>query len=297
MRRGSLAARRRRDAAWFVLPLLASLAVVAGWPLARTVWLSFTDATLSGGAHDFIGLANYIFLLDDPDWWVAVRNTLVFASISVALETALGLAIALVLDMQIRGRGLLRAAVLVPWAIPTVVSAQLWAWMLHDQYGVINQVLLALGVIEAPRAWLADRTLAMASVIAVDVWKTTPFIVLLLLAALQTVPAELHEAAQVDGAGAIRRFLVVTLPVIRPALLVAVIFRLLDALRIFDLIYVMVGNASSTATMAVYARQQMVDFQDAGYGSAASTLLFALVALATAVFISLGRLTAPPPAR
>ena len=297
MRRGSLAARRRRDAAWFVLPLLASLAVVAGWPLARTVWLSFTDATLSGGAHDFIGLANYIFLLDDPDWWVAVRNTLVFASISVALETALGLAIALVLDMQIHGRGLLRAAVLVPWAIPTVVSAQLWAWMLHDQYGVINQVLLALGVIEAPRAWLADRTLAMASVIAVDVWKTTPFIVLLLLAALQTVPAELHEAAQVDGAGAIRRFLVVTLPVIRPALLVAVIFRLLDALRIFDLIYVMVGNASSTATMAVYARQQMVDFQDAGYGSAASTLLFALVALATAVFISLGRLTAPPPAR
>jgi trehalose/maltose transport system permease protein len=297
VRRASLAARRRRDAAWFVLPLLASLAVVAGWPLARTVWLSFTDATLSGGAHGFVGLANYVFLLDDPDWWVAVRNTLVFASISVALETALGLAIALVLDMQIRGRGLLRAAVLVPWAIPTVVSAQLWAWMLHDQYGVINEVLLALGVIEAPRAWLADRTLAMASVIAVDVWKTTPFIVLLLLAALQTVPAELHEAAKVDGAGAIRRFLVVTMPVIRPALLVAVIFRLLDALRIFDLIYVMVGNASSTATMAVYARQQMVDFQDAGYGSAASTLLFALVALATAVFISLGRLTAPPPAR
>lgn len=295
--RRSIAAQRRRDAAWFLVPLLAALLIVAGWPLARTVWLSFTDASLAGGAHDFVWLENYAFVIEDPDWWRAVRNTLVFASVSVALETALGLGIALVLDAQIRGRGVLRAAVLVPWAIPTVVSAQLWAWMLHDQYGVINETLLVLGVIDAPRAWLADRTLAMASVIAVDVWKTTPFMVLLLLAALQTVPVELHEAAQVDGAGAIRRFMVVALPVIRPALLVAVIFRTLDALRIFDLIYVMVGNASATATMAVYARQHMVDFQDAGYGSAASTLLFAVIALATALFITLGRLTAPPAAR
>lgn len=295
--RRSIAAQRRRDAVWFLLPLLVALLIVAGWPLARTIWLSFTDASLAGGAHTFVALENYAFLIEDPDWWRAVRNTLVFASVSVALETALGLGIALVLDAQIRGRGVLRAAVLVPWAIPTVVSAQLWAWMLHDQYGVINEALLLLGVIDAPRAWLADRTLAMASVIAVDVWKTTPFMVLLLLAALQTVPVELHEAAQVDGAGAIRRFMVVTLPVIRPALLVAVIFRTLDALRIFDLIYVMVGNASATATMAVYARQHMVDFQDAGYGSAASTLLFAVIALATALFITLGRLTAPPAAR
>ncbi|TQF84816.1 sugar ABC transporter permease [Elioraea sp. Yellowstone] len=297
VRRASAAAARRREAALFVVPLLAALAAVAGWPLARTIWLSFTDATLTGGDHDFIGLANYAFLLEDPDWWRAVRNTLVFAAISVALETALGLAIALVLDAQIRLRGVLRAAVLVPWAIPTVVSAQLWAWMLHDQYGVINEVLLAFGLMDAPRAWLADRTLAMASVIAVDVWKTTPFMVLLLLAALQTVPRELHEAAMVDGAGAIRRFLVVTLPAIRPALLVAVIFRTLDALRIFDLIYVMVGNASATATMAVYARQHMVDFQDTGYGSAASTVLFAVIALAAALFIRLGRITAPPAAR
>lgn len=169
--------------------------------------------------------------------------------------------------------------------------------MLHDQYGVINEMLIALGLIDRPRAWLADRTLAMASLIAVDVWKTTPFMVLLLLAALQTVPRELHEAAMVDGAGASRRFLVVTLPVIRPALLVAVISRALDALRIFDLIYVMVGNASATATMAVYARQHMVDFQDAGYGSAASTLLFAVIALATAGLVMLGRLAAPPAAR
>jgi trehalose/maltose transport system permease protein len=295
--RRSIAAQRRRDAIWFLLPLLVALLIVAGWPLARTIWLSFTDASLAGGAHRFVGFENYAFLIEDPDWWRAVRNTLVFASVSVPLETALGLAIALVLDAQIRGRGLLRATVLVPWAIPTVVSAQLWAWMLHDQYGVINEALLFLGVIDAPRAWLADRALAMAAVIAVDVWKTTPFMVLLLLAALQTVPVELHEAAQVDGAGVIRRFMVVTLPVIRPALLVAVIFRTLDALRIFDLIYVMVGNASATATMAVYARQHMVDFQDAGHGSAASTLLFAVIALATALFITLGRLTAPPASR
>lgn len=295
MRRRPLAAQRRRDAAWFLLPLLVALAVIAAWPLARTIWLSFTDASLAGGAHSLVGFANYALLIEDPDWWQAVRNTLVFAAVSVALETALGLGIALVLDARIRGRGLLRAAVLVPWAVPTVVSAELWAWMLHDQYGIINAALLALGVIEAPYAWLADRALAMASVIAVDVWKTTPFMVLLLLAALQTVPAELHEAAKVDGAGALRRFAVVTLPVIRPALVVAVVFRLLDALRIFDLVYVLVGNASATATMAVYARQHMVDFQDAGYGSAASTLLFAVVALASAAVIALGRASAPAP--
>lgn len=289
---GGLARRRRRDALRFLLPPALTLLAVAGWPLARTIWLSFTDATLAGGPHRFVGLDNYALLIVDPDWWRAVRNTLVFASVSVALETGLGLAIALVLDAQLRGRAALRTAVIVPWAIPTVVSAQLWAWMLHDQYGVINELLLALGLIETRQAWLADRTLAMASVIAVDVWKTTPFVVLLLLAALQTVPAELHEAAKVDGAGALRRFRVVTLPAIWPALMVAVVFRLLDALRVFDLIYVMMGNASATASMAVYARQQMIDFQEAGYGSAAATLLFAVIALVTLALIRAGRLGA-----
>ncbi len=270
--------------------MLLVLALVAGWPLARTIWFSLTDARLDAlEAPGFVGLDNYRFLLADPDWWQAVRNTVVFAAVSVTLETVLGLVIALTLDARMRGRGPLRAAMLIPWAIPTVVSAQMWGWMLNDQVGVVNAGLLALGLIGETRAWTADPALALVSVIAVDVWKTTPFMALLTLAALQLLPAELYEAAEVDGLGPVGRFFRITLPLIWPALMIAVIFRLLDALRVFDLMYVLTGNSRATASMSVYARQHLVDFQDVGYGSAAATLLFLTVALVTVMVITLGR--------
>jgi trehalose/maltose transport system permease protein len=155
--------------------------------------------------------------------------------------------------------------------------------------GVVNAGLLALGLIGETRAWTADPALALVSVIAVDVWKTTPFMALLTLAALQLLPAELYEAAEVDGLGPVGRFFLITLPLIWPALMVAVIFRLLDALRVFDLMYVLTGNSRATASMSVYARQHLVDFQDVGYGSAAATLLFLTVALVTVMVITLGR--------
>lgn len=285
-----LAARRRRTAWLFLAPMLLVLALVAGWPLLRTVAFSFTDAYLSDlSGWRFVGLDNYLYLAEDPLWWRAVGNTLLFTVVSVGLETLLGLGIALILDAHLPGRGLLRAAVLVPWAIPTVVSAKMWAWMLNDLYGVVNAVLLALGLIAAPWAWLADPVLSMAAVIAVDVWKATPFVALLALAALQVLPQELYEAARIDGAGPLRIFWTITLPLIRPALLVAVIFRALDALRVFDVIYVLTGNSTATASMSVYARQQLVEFQDVGYGSAAATCLFLVVALAIALVITAGR--------
>lgn len=286
----SLADRRRRVAWLFLAPMLLALAAVAAWPLLRTVAFSFTDAYLSDLAGwQFVGPANYLYLAEDPQWWRAVGNTLLFTVVSVALETLLGLAIALTLNAHLPGRGVLRAAVLVPWAIPTVVSAKMWAWMLNDLYGVVNAVLLGLGLIAVPWAWLGDPVLSMASVIAVDVWKATPFVALLALAALQVLPQELYEQARIDGAGAIRIFFTITLPLIRPALLVAVIFRSLDALRVFDVIYVLTGNSAATASMSVYARQQLVEFQDVGYGSAAATCLFLVVALVTAVVITAGR--------
>lgn len=283
--------RGRTRAAWlFLAPMLLALAAVAGWPLLRTVGFSFTDAYLDDLANwRFVGAANYLSLAQDPQWWRAVGNTLVFTLVSVSLETALGLVIALTLDAHLPGRGLLRAAVLIPWAIPTVVSAKMWAWMLNDLYGVVNHVLLVLGLIAEPWAWLGDPVLSMASVIAVDVWKSTPFVALLALAALQVVPRELYEAARIDGAGPVRSFVSVTLPLIRPALLVAVIFRGLDALRVFDVIYVLTGNSAGTATMSVYARQQLVEFQDVGYGSAAATCLFLVVALVTVIVVTAGR--------
>lgn len=228
-------------------------------------------------------------VLVDGLWWRSVWNTLVFSVFSVALEVVLGVAVALTLNAHIPGRGILRAAVLIPWAIPTVVSAQMWGWMLNDQYGVINEMLLGLGVIETRLAWTADSALALPSVIAVDVWKTTPFMALLILAALQLLPGEIYEAAKVDGIHPVRTFLKVTLPLIRPALMVAVIFRSLDALRMFDLVYVLTSNSRDTMMMSVFARQQLVDFQNVGYGSAASTMLFLIIAAFTVTYIALGR--------
>jgi trehalose/maltose transport system permease protein len=285
-------ATRRAVTAWiFLAPMLAVLALVAGWPLLRTILVSLTDAELGDFTiANFIGLANYATLVQDPGWWRAVGNTLLFTVVSVSLETLLGLIIALTLNAHIPGRGLLRAAVLIPWAIPTVVSAKMWGWMFHDLYGVVNALLLALGLIAKPWAWLADPVLSMIAVIAVDVWKGTPFMALLSLAALQVLPREIYEAARIDGVGPITVFFRVTLPLIRSALLVAVIFRGLDALRVFDVIYVLTGDNPATASMSVYARQQLIEFQDAGYGSAAATFLFLIVALLAGVVVTAGRI-------
>jgi len=284
--------RRRAVTAWsFLVPMLLVLAVVAGWPLLRTILLSFTDAGLGDfSAANYIGFANYDDLVTDPNWWRAVVNTVGFTIVSVTIETALGLIIALTLDARLSGRGVVRAAVLIPWAIPTVVSAKMWGWMLNDLYGVVNAVLLGLGLIHQPWAWLADPVLSLASVIAVDVWKGTPFMALLSLAALQVLPREIYEAVRVDGVNPIRVFLEVTLPLIRPALLVAIVFRSLDALRVFDVIYVLTGDNPATASMSVYARQQLIDFQQVGMGSAAATFLFLIIALFAAIVVTAGRI-------
>jgi trehalose/maltose transport system permease protein len=282
----SLAEHRVRIAWLFLIPALAVLILTAGWPLARTMWFSVTDANLlAAEPPSFVGIANYVALMTDPMWWRAVANTAVFALVSVTLEMALGLGIALVLNVPWRGQGLLRAAVLVPWAVPTVVSAKMWAWMYHDLYGVINALLLQARIIHAPVAWAASPLTALPAVVLVDVWKTTPFVAILALAALQMVPRVVYEAARVDGAGPLTCFLRITLPMIRPALLVALTFRALDALRIFDIIYVLTGTRADTMTMSIYVRQQLVDFQDTGYGSAAATFVFFLVALASALYV------------
>jgi trehalose/maltose transport system permease protein len=291
-RTSALTRQRRRAAYLFLLPMVVILALVAGWPLLRTIYFSFTDATLYDlEYHEFISFLNFYYLAIDPNWWRAVWNTVFFALCSVTLETVLGMIIALTLNAHIPGRGLLRAAMLIPWAIPTVVSAQMWGWMYHDLYGIINEISLSIGLIDKPYAWIADPNLAMYAVIAVDVWKTTPFMTLLILAALQLLPGEVYEAARVDGISPIKVFFKVTLPLIRPALMVAIIFRTLDALRIFDLMYVLTGNSRTTASMSVYARQQLVDFQDVGYGSAASTFLFLIIAAFTVIYITAGKVS------
>jgi trehalose/maltose transport system permease protein len=199
------------------------------------------------------------------------------------------LIVALSLNAKVPGRGLVRAAILIPWAMPTIVSAELWGWMLHDQFGSVNHMLMGLGFFDTPLAWTANPDLSMWAVITVDVWKTTPFMALLTLAALQMLPSDCYEAARVDGIHPVQVFFKVTLLLIAPALMVAIIFRVLDALRVFDLIFVLTSNSTATMSMSVYARQQLVEFQDVGYGSAASTVLFFIIALCTLAYLYLGR--------
>lgn len=292
---GALSRARVRSALLFLAPMLTVLFLVAGWPLLRTIWFGFTNAQLGSiGTYGFVGFENYWNddwggLLKDPAWWNAVWNTLRFALISVSLETVLGLIVALALNVQFPGRGIVRAAILIPWAIPTIVSAQMWGWMLHDQFGMLNDLGMALGLLSQPVAWTASPDTAMWAVIIVDVWKTTPFMALLILAGLQMLPGDCYEAARVDGVHPVRTFFYVTLPLVWPAVMVAVIFRALDAMRVFDLIYVLTSNSRETMTMSIYARQQLVDFQDVGYGSAASTLLFLIIATLTILTLMVGR--------
>lgn len=297
-RRSSLTRSRIRAAWLFIAPSLIVVALIAGWPLVRTIWFSFTDADLNNlSDYEFIGLENYLASYDDewfgiltePDWWHSVWNTLWFTLVSVSLETVLGIVVALILNAAFPGRGIMRAVILIPWAIPTIVSAKMWNWMLHDQFGVINDLLVRIGLIAAPIPWTASADTALWAAVMVDVWKHTSFMALLILAALQMLPQDIYEAAKVDGVSPIRVFFRVTLPLIKPALLVAVIFRSLDALRVFDLIYVLTSNSKDTASMSVYARQQLVDFQEVGLGSAASTLIFLIIALIVVITLAAGR--------
>ena len=265
--------------AWIlVLPTLLVVVLVAGYPLAQVFYWSFFKADIAFvEPPEFVGLENYAYLFQDPDFPQALRNTLKFTVVSVSLETVLGLAIALIIHSNFRGRGLVRTAILIPWAIPTVVSAKMWQWMLNDVYGVINVLGVKLGLLSQKVAFLARPELLLPSIIAVDVWKTTPFMALLLLAGLQMIPEELYEAASIDGASRWQQFWSITLPLLTPALVVALIFRTLDALRVFDVVFVMSGVNPATRTLAVYNRQTLVDFQDLGYGSAISVAILVII--------------------
>ncbi|WP_034384917.1 carbohydrate ABC transporter permease [Deinococcus sp. YIM 77859] len=291
-----LHASRVRVALLLLVPMLLVLAAVAGYPLLRTIYLSFTEYNiLQDPAPRWIGLGNYWYTTEEgvglgvlqiPEWWQAVWNTVKFTVGSVLLETVLGLAFALIINSKIKGRGLLRTAILVPWAIPTVVSAQMWNWMYNDSFGIISQWGQSLGLLETGQSFLSNPDTALAALIAVDVWKTTPFMALLLLAGLQTIPSDMYEAADVDGASPWTQFWRLTLPLLTPALLVALIFRTLDALRVFDMPYIVKGNAPETITMSIYARQELILNSQFGFGSAISVLIFLIIMVFTAIYVT-----------
>jgi trehalose/maltose transport system permease protein len=288
----STLAKQRERVAWLlVLPSLLVVALVALYPLIETFRLSFTSTRLASAREPRnVGFENYQSLLTEDAFRSAIGHTVIFTVSSVALETLLGLAIALVIHSNFRGRGGVRTAMLVPWAIPTVVSAVMWQWMYNDVYGIVNDILVnRLHVLDHKVAWLADPNLALPAIIAVDVWKTTPFMALLLLAGLQLIPGDVYEASYVDGASKVQQFLQITLPLLRPALLVALIFRTLDAFRVFDVVYVMKQFAPETMTVAVYARQQLIDLAKLGRGSAAAVIIFICIFIFVMIYTRLVR--------
>ena len=276
--------RERRQAYLLVAPAVLVLAGVALYPILAAVWLSLHRFILVFGERRFTGLDNYAFLLSDARFWAALGNTAYFTLVAVTVELLLAVPLALLLHRAFPGRGLLRASVLVPWAIPTVVSARLWAWMFNPEYGLINR-LLPGGDIN----WLGAPGYALHAAILVDVWKTTPFVALLVLAGLQGISEDLYKAARVDGASAWRAFRSITLPLLKPALLLALLFRSLDAFRVFDAIYVLTegGPANTTETLSIYAYKTLMRSGDFGYGSALSVATFLCVVVLAAVWLRL----------
>ncbi|HJZ83738.1 MAG TPA: sugar ABC transporter permease [Polyangia bacterium] len=285
-RGGSLAA-ERRQAYLLVAPAVAVLAAVALYPIGAALWLSLHRHIVVFHERSFLGFANYRFLLADARFWSALGHTAYFTVVAVSAELALGLPLALILHEARRGRGLLRALVLIPWAIPTVVAAKLWAWLLNPSYGLINRLLGGADI-----NWLGHPVLALHTAIVVDAWKTTPFVAILLLAGLQGIPEDIYRAARVDGASSFRIFRSITLPLLRPALALALLFRTLDALRVFDAIYVLTegGPANTTETLSLYAYKTLMRAGDFGYGATLSVVTFLCVALAAAALVrGLGR--------
>jgi multiple sugar transport system permease protein len=232
------------------------------------------------GPRRFIGLANYIEALTSSEFWAALRITVLFAATSVFLETMIGLGLALIMHHAVAGRAFIRATVLAPWTIPSAIAAVLWAWMLQPP-GIINH-LLGTEVL-----WTGDEWAAKCAILMIDVWKTSPFVALLVLAGLQTIPDELYEAARIDGAGPWQSFTRITLPMIRPALLIAVLFRTLDALRIYDIPAILTGGANDTTTVSVLVARAVTRELRSGYGSALSTLTFVLLFVVALLLIRL----------
>lgn len=271
----------RRTAYYMVLPALLIILLVAVYPVLNSIWLSLHQATITQ-TGPFVGFENYAEMFQNPDFISGLSNTVIFTVVSVFFEFLIGLGIALAINQAFRGRGLVRAAILVPWAFPTVISAAMWRLMFQDQVGVINYVANAIGLISEPI--LSDRTLLLIGSILVDVWKTTPFMALLLLAGLQTIPADVYEAARVDGANVFQRFFQITMPLLKPTILVAVLFRTMDSYRVYDLFWVMSNRQLESLSTYVYKGVRISQLQFA-QGNAAAVFIFITAFLLALFFI------------
>lgn len=282
----TIKSREQRTGWILILPALILLLFVYGYPIARALWLSLFTQNLGTELKPvFSGLDNYIRMAGDGRFWQSFWITSVFTVVAVLLELLLGLGIALVLNERFRGRSLVRTAAIIPWALPTALIALAWAWIFNDQFGIVNDILLRLGLIKTGINWLGDPNLAMISVIIADVWKTTPFISILLLAGLQSISPDLYEAHAIDGATPWQSFYKITLPLLMPQILIALLFRFAQSFGVFDLISVMTGGGPGGATevVSLYIYATVMRYLDFGYGSALVVVTFLLLILAVAI--------------
>ncbi len=271
----------RRTAYFMILPALLIILLVAFFPIAYSVYLSLFQSNINN-VGQFVGLQNYVQMFQNEAFLNGLSNTVIFTVVSVFFEFMIGLAIALAINRAFRGRGLVRAAILVPWAFPTVISAVMFRLMFQDPVGIINYAARSIGLITKPI--LSDETLLLIAAIGVDVWKTTPFMALLLLAGLQTIPGDVYEAARVDGATVMQRFFRITLPLLKPAILVAVLFRTLDSWRVYDLFWGMAARELESLSTFVYTgvRISQLNFS---VGNAAAVFIFVTAFLIAIFFI------------
>jgi multiple sugar transport system permease protein len=280
VKRRSRGLSERRLAVFMVGPSLLMIALVAAYPIGYAIWLSLNEYSVRvAGLSRWAGLRNYETVLSDPAFWEAFRTTFIFTGASVALETVIGLAMALAMHSAFRGQGVLRTVVLVPWAVLTVVTAIMWRTIFESPFGFVNSLL------GTDTVWLGSQPEALIVMIIADVWKTAPFMALLLLAGLQVIPGEIYEAAKVDGASMWQRFTRITLPLLMPALLVALIFRTLDALRIFDLPFVLTRGAFGTDTLSLISYETFQQDRILGLGAAMAVLTFAVVMAVSFIYM------------
>jgi multiple sugar transport system permease protein len=269
--------------------MLVIMLVVTGFPVANTLWLAFTDAELTGRGYDghFVWFDNLAYVAGDRKFRAALGATFYFSVVSVGIEVVLGVLVALLLNQPFKGRTLVRALMILPWALPTIVNAMMWRLIYNPDFGALNALLTQLGLIADYRSWLGDPKTAMNAIIVADVWKNYPLIALIVLGALQTVPRDLYEAAAIDGAGVFRRFWYVTVPGILGALSVALVLRSIEAFKVFDIIYVMThgGPADKTKTVSFFVYQESCSLLRAGSGAAYALAVTAISGVLIALYI------------
>lgn len=272
----------------FMLPLILAVAVFLVWPIAEAVRLSFVRYNpLRPDDQPFVGLDNYLFVLEDPLFWESFWQAIVWTGWSTVLQAVIGVGLALLLHQPLKGMNAFRGLLLFPYIVPTVVIALNWRWLFNSEIGIVNHLLMSAGVIDERIAWLSTPTMAMTSAILLNVWKYTPFVVIVVLARLQTIPTELYDAAKVDGAGALRRFRDITLPQLAEVLAVVIVFRTIWTFNKFEEIYLLTrgGPGTSTYNLALYAFDQSIANLRMGVGAAAGVIMLLLLLAGSMLYI------------